>query len=111
MRCNKNKIKRHIALVCCAFAIGLTSCTTQTASLSEAELKEPVVVMENPVPGTVNEFWVEPMYDTVKVPAKLDPTGTYYRPSHNTVVEIRNGRAQPVQYPPEDNNATNLKSR
>ena len=60
---------------------------------------ERIFVEENNVPGTITEPWVEPMYDTVEVPAQLDPTGTYYRPSHQTVVEIRPGRAQPVQYP------------
>ena len=55
---------------------------------------------ENPVPGdTAHQYWAEPMYDQVRVPAQLDPTGTYYRPSHQTLVEIRDGRYQKVQYP------------
>ena len=63
------------------------------------QVKERAYVEENKVPGTVTEPWVEPIYDTVQVPAGLDPTGTYFRPSHQTVVEIRPGRVQPVQYP------------
>lgn len=62
-------------------------------------VKEHVFVEENVVPGTVTEPWVEPMHDTVQVPAQLDPTNTYFRPSHQTVVEIRPGRVQPLQYP------------
>ena len=58
----------------------------------------PVVVMENKVPGTVDHYWVEPMYDTVKVPGQLDPTGTYYRPSHQTIVEVKPNRFEKVQY-------------
>lgn len=66
-------------------------------------VKERIYVEENQVPGTVEEPWVEPMYDTVQVPAQVDPTGTYYRPSHQTIVEIRPGRVQPVQYPESQN--------
>ena len=62
-----------------------------------------VVVRENAVPGTVAEPWFEPMHDSVKVPAQLDPTGTYFRPEHKTIVEIRPGRVQPLQYPDSDN--------
>ena len=55
--------------------------------------------MKNPVPGTVSEVWVEPMYDTIKVPGQLDPSATYYRLPHRTVTEIRPERFQRVQYP------------
>lgn len=60
---------------------------------------ELVEIVENPVPGTVTQPWVEPMYDTVKVPGQLDRTGTYYRLPHETVVEIRSDRYQFQQYP------------
>ena len=66
-------------------------------------VKEHVFVEENVVPGTVTEPWVEPMHDTVQVPAQVDPTNTYYRPSHQTIVEIRPGRVQPLQYPEQKN--------
>jgi hypothetical protein len=32
------------------------------------------------------------MVDVVEVPAGLDPDGIYWRPSHEEVVEIRQGR-------------------
>ena len=57
-----------------------------------------VVVQENKISGTVDKAWVEPMYDTVKVPAQIDPTNTYYRPSHQEVVEIRPERFENVRY-------------
>ncbi len=56
------------------------------------------LVRENPIPGTVEQNWVEPMPDVVKVPGGLDPTGTYYLPEHNEVVEIRPGRFEKMEY-------------
>jgi hypothetical protein len=50
------------------------------------------------VRGPAETRWEETMHDTVKVPGKLDPTNTYYRAPHQTVVEIRQGRHQPVRY-------------
>ncbi len=72
-----------------------------SSSNLKSVIEQPVVVelQENAVPGTVNDVWEEPMHDTVRVPAQLDPTGTYFRPNHQTVVEIYPGRVQPVQYP------------
>ena len=70
---------------------------------------ETVVVREDmaeldkePVPGAVREVWVEPMYDTVRVPAQLDPSGNYFRPSHRTIYEIRPGKHQLVEFPPDN---------
>ncbi len=67
--------------------------------------KQRLVAQENPVPGTVDEAWVEKMHDTVKIPGQLDPTGTYYRLPHKTIYEIRPGRYQEVQYPGDSNEA------
>lgn len=58
-----------------------------------------VATPENPVPGTVSDFWEEPMYDDVDVPASLDPEGTYYRPEHKEMVEAYPGRHQQMQFP------------
>ncbi len=44
------------------------------------------------VPGAVEYVWEEPMVDVVDVPPGLDPEGHYYRPGHQEVVEIRQGR-------------------
>lgn len=58
-----------------------------------------VIIFENAVHGTVTETWAEPMVDSVEVPAQLDPMGTYYRLPHRTIVEIRPGRYQEIEYP------------
>lgn len=46
------------------------------------------------VPGVQTFAWEEPMVDVVEVPAGLDPQGIYYRPQHEQIVEIRQGRWQ-----------------
>ena len=50
------------------------------------------VIRENNIHGTVTDSWAETMHDTVKVPGQIDPTNTYYRSPHQTVVEIRPGK-------------------
>lgn len=81
-------------------ALSTTGCPVPRKNSAEPE-KRVVVVEENKVPGTVDTFWVEPMHDTVEVPAQIDPTGTYYRNPHKTVVEVRPDRFRKV----EQNNA------
>jgi hypothetical protein len=51
------------------------------------------------VPGAVEYIWEEPMVDVVDVPPGLDPEGHYYRPGHQEVVEIRQGRWQYYKRP------------
>ena len=55
-----------------------------------------------PVPGTVSDVWVEPMIETIRVPAKIAPDGVSYRDGHNEVVQIRPGRFQQVEYPEDE---------
>jgi hypothetical protein len=43
-------------------------------------------------PGVVEYVWEEPMIDVIEVPPGLDPDGVYYRPAHQEIVEIRQGR-------------------
>jgi hypothetical protein len=43
-------------------------------------------------PGVVEYVWEPPMVDVIDVPPGLDPEGHYYRPAHQEVVEIRQGR-------------------
>lgn len=42
--------------------------------------------------GVVQMVWEEPMVDVIDQPPGLDPEGHYYRPAHQAVVEIRQGR-------------------
>ena len=87
-----------VRLIATVMLLAISACTAQP-KIEHVVVREEVEVVENKVPGTVNNAWVEPMYDTVRVPSQLDPSETYYRPSHRTVVEIRPGRYQEVQYP------------
>lgn len=45
-------------------------------------------------PGVTQFVWEEPMVDVIDVPPGLDPEGHYYRPGHQAIVEIRQGRWQ-----------------
>jgi hypothetical protein len=71
-------------------ALFLTGCFGQ----QDVEVvPEPVVEYRvQEVPGAVEYVWEEPMVDVVDVPPGLDPEGHYYRPGHQEVVEIRQGR-------------------
>ncbi len=77
----------------------LASCSKNTNEIPLRAREIPLNVTENPVPGTVNKLWKEPMYNQVQVPAQLDPNGIYYRPAHNTIVEIRKDKFQKVEFP------------
>jgi hypothetical protein len=85
----------------------LAGCSSQLRSsngvVSTVVLKQDINELEREaVPGTVNEIWAEPMYDTVEIPGQLDPSGMYYRKPHRTVVEIRQEKYQKVEYPSGD---------
>lgn len=92
-------MKRELKLI---LAVGIISGLTGCGSFSSGRIDSVEIVQEvheDKVPGTVTEAWVEPMYEHVKVPGQLDPTSTYYRAPHKTMVEIRPGRFQRVEYP------------
>jgi hypothetical protein len=85
------------------FIVGfLSSCCCQdkpspAASYSSVQPKvavDPAVVVRQ----APEAKWEETMHDTIAVPGQLDPTKTYYRAPHKTVVEIRPGKHQPVTY-------------
>jgi hypothetical protein len=84
------------ALLCLtAFAgAALTGCSTtvKTAETHSETVVERVYVP--PESGVVQYVWEEPMVDVVEVPPGLDPEGHYYRPAHQEVIEIRQGRWQ-----------------
>lgn len=102
--------KRYQKAVCfircssaAVLAFGLIGCSTQRVQGGEVVtvvMRETVNELEKePVPGTVNEVWIEPMYDQVCVPGTLDPAANYYRKPHCTLVEIRQEKFQQIQYP------------
>lgn len=78
----------------------LSSCSTfcDEAPVPSTSVVSKRVVRENNIRGTVTQSWAEPMHDTVKVPGQIDPTNTYYRSPHQTVVEIRPGKYSETRY-------------
>ena len=85
-----------LVIFTCSACVGKSKKTVATA----VTITEPMVELDKEtVPGTVDDVWVEPMYDHIRVPAKIDPNGVYYRPSHRSLFEIRPGRYQHVEYP------------
>lgn len=84
---NSNTVKMALTMLLLA---GLASCSTQQAQTNTPERYAEVV---KPDPQGVEEAIYEPpMVDIVDVPPGLDPEGIYYRPGHQEVVEIRQGR-------------------
>ncbi len=82
---NKNVILSVLA----ASLLGMTGCAAKSAS---SDMGQATVVQVVQPPGVVEDIWEEPMTDVVDVPPGLDPEGHYYRPAHQEVVEIRQGR-------------------
>ncbi len=70
---------------------GLVGCAARPAPSEIATPTKPVVQVIQP-PGVVEYVWEEPMIDVVDVPPGLDPEGTYYRPGHQAIYEVRQGR-------------------
>jgi hypothetical protein len=94
-------MKGYLGLLLLGFlAMGCTK-AVQYGETKTVVLRQTINELEKErVPGTVNDVWVEQMHDTVTVPGALH--GVYYRKTHRTVVEIRPGKFQKVQYPNAD---------
>lgn len=60
---------------------------------------EPDMTQARNIPGVVEFIWEEPMVDVIDVPPGIDPEGIYYRPGHQEVVEVRQGRWQYYRRP------------
>ena len=77
-------------------SMGCAACglTRKSPSMAHNEATHQVVVQEvvRTAPGVVEYVWEEPMVDVIDVPPGLDPEGVYYRPAHQSIVEIRQGR-------------------
>ena len=72
----------------------LTTGCWSTSSHSRTQTDRAMLESEygRKAPGVVEYVWEEPMVDVVRVPPGLDPEGHYYRPGHQAVVEIRQGK-------------------
>jgi hypothetical protein len=80
----------------------LASAVLAASGCSQPPPPQPPSVVEyqvRNVPGVVEYTWEEPMVDMVEVPPGLDPEGTYYRPAHSEIVEIRQGKWQYYRKP------------
>lgn len=91
--------KNQFVLLGVILATSASGCSSASQPKTPMEPVAVVSIDENPIPGTVKEAWVEPMYDDIEVPGQLDPTNTYYRVPHKTVIEVRPGRVQEVEFP------------
>jgi len=78
--------------------LALAGCSTSTTQ-TQVIKQEPTEIAVRNVPGVVEYIWEEPMIDVVDVPPGLDPEGHYYRPAHQEVVEIRQGKWQYYRRP------------
>ena len=87
----KRNVTFKVAVACMAIAPLAAGCSTPPPPPAEPPVVEYQV---RNVPGVVEYVWEEPMVDVVDVPPGLDPEGHYYRPGHEEVVEIRQGRWQ-----------------
>lgn len=87
------KQKTSIFILALVAMILCTSGCSYNRTADRPIIREVVVETEGPIPpGTVRYVWEEPMIDVVDVPPGLDPEGIYYRPGHQEVVEVRQGR-------------------
>ncbi len=80
-------------------ALGSSGCGCCGSTKSEVVKPSLVEYRVQDVPGAVEYIWEEPMVDVTDVPPGLDPEGHYYRPGHQEVVEIRQGRWQYYKRP------------
>ena len=72
--------------------LGLSGCGARTIVRTETVEVPSERTYAKSAPGAVEYVWEEPMVDVVEVPPGLDPEGHYYRPAHQEVQEIRQGR-------------------
>ena len=75
----------------------LAGCTCTGPNCREPQprvILQPAEVITITPPGNVESTWEAPMVDVIDVPPGVDPEGIYYRPGHQEVVEIRQGRWQ-----------------
>lgn len=92
----QGKIMSHyIKLSAILSVVVFSGCTTMNPFVTTRTVYKEVPVQTGRVdtpPGVVEYVWEEPMVDVIDVPPGLDPEGRYYRPAHQSVVEIRQGR-------------------
>lgn len=78
-----------VSALLCAGAV-ITGCSASRKVSTDPEPRARIEIIK--APGVVEHVWEEPMVDVIDVPPGLDPEGQYYRPAHQSIVEIRQGR-------------------
>ena len=89
------------ALVILLVCAGFLGCAPTQTTMRDTR----VIVEESPVmpdPGAVEFVWEAPIVDVVDVPPGLDPEGHYYRPAHQSIMEIRQGRWNYYRHPEDE---------
>ena len=77
----------------CALALAIQGCSNIWSASSSSNTDVTVdQAYGRGDPGVVEYVWEPPLVDVIDVPPGLDPEGHYYRPAHQEVVEIRQGR-------------------
>lgn len=84
------KISTAVKALAVLLAAGFVGCSSHTRTNIDPAPGQGVLVIQPP--GVVEYVWEEPMVDVIEVPPGLDPEGHYYRPAHQSIVEIRQGR-------------------
>jgi len=72
-----------ILLLGCILVLG---CSAKNGVSSDPQV---IVIRDK---GTQVYAWEEPIVDVITIPAGLDSEGIYYRPEHQQIVEIKQGR-------------------
>jgi len=90
-----------VAVAVASAAIVAAGCSSSRKVSVESDARATGVQVIK-APGIVEHVWEEPMVDVVDVPPGLDPEGTYYRPAHQAVVEIRQGRYRYYRDPQQE---------
>lgn len=90
----RNEAKMSKLLILILLIISTTGCSRNNRAEQLAREQEYVRLMtaKGGDQGVQTYTWEEPMVDVIEVPAGLDPRGVYYRPQHQQVIEIRQGR-------------------
>ena len=81
-----------VAVGCTLLLLGLSACSSNTEVVRSATIVQERYVPADP--GAVEFVYEPPIVDVIDVPPGLDPEGIYYRPAHQTIVEVKQGRWQ-----------------
>lgn len=85
--------RKFSTLIILSLLLGVVGCSSYNRTQPLAAAPVPFDANEAVAQsGTATVVWEEPMVDNVDVPPGLDPEGHYYRPAHQAIVEIRQGR-------------------